>query len=106
MVSSSSRLFTIKCGKRERIFSAALLRASVELLYRCRLLKKQIELIEIDRLNEVMLESVLLASTDIVLHSKTGKGNSENGLRGLQRLHQVDAATVGESRLANDLVKF
>ena len=53
-----------------------------------------------------MLESGLLASTDIVLHSKTGKGNSENGSLGPQRLHQVDAATVGQSEIANEHIKF
>src|SRR6266513_3643864 len=54
----------------------------------------------------MMLESRLITFADIILHSKTGKSNSEKRPRGVQRLHQLDSAAIGQPKIANEHVKF
>src|SRR5215831_18677923 len=53
-----------------------------------------------------MLESCLVAFTDIVFHAETGKSNCEKRLRGVELLHQIDPSSIWQSQVANEHVKL
>src|SRR5215831_14227510 len=73
---------------------------------RCRsFLNQGVELVQVDRFHQVMLETCLTASADVLLHAKTGESNSKRRFRG-EFLDQIDSAPVGQTEVADEHVKF
>src|SRR6266853_569821 len=74
--------------------------------YRCALLNQGVQLIQVNRLYQVMLESCLVAFADIVFHPETGESNSQERLHGVELLHQIDSTSIGQSQIADEHVKL
>ena len=51
------------------------------------LLDQRVELVEVDRLYQVMGEADVVTSPDILLHSKPGQGNSEKRTATMETRH-------------------
>src|SRR6266487_1344442 len=69
-------------------------------------LNEHIKLVQIDRLDEVMLESCIVTFTDIIFHSETGQSDGKERPSGRQLLNQLDSAAIGQSEIADEHLKF
>src|SRR4051812_35637496 len=52
-------------------------------------LNERIEPVEIDRLDQMMLEAAIVASSNVFLHPEAGQRDSEDRPRFAQALHQI-----------------
>ena len=73
---------------------------------RCALLNQGVKLVQVNRLYQVMLESCLVAFTDIVFHPETGESNSQKRLRGVELLHQINSIAIRQSQVADEHVEL
>src|SRR5438094_8066207 len=72
---------------------------------RCALLNQGVKLVQVNRLYQVMLESRLVAFTNIVFHPETGEGDRQKRFRS-ELLHQMDSIAIGQSQIADQHVKL
>src|SRR5207249_5737734 len=73
---------------------------------RCAILNQGVELIQVNRLYQVMLESCLVAFTDIVFHPETGESDCQKRPRGVELLHQIDPSSIRQSQIADEHVEL
>ena len=70
------------------------------------LLNQQIEPVKINRLDEMMMESCLATLANVILHTEACESNPDNRACGLQFLHQIDAAAIGQRQIADEHIKL
>src|SRR4029077_19200353 len=69
-------------------------------------LNDRIELVQINRLDKMMLEPCFLTSTHIILHSETGESNPEQRLLGPEPLNKINSTAIRQSKIADKYIKF
>src|SRR6266542_3552026 len=69
-------------------------------------LNEGIKLVQINRFDEVMPESRCMTFADTIFHSVTGQSDSEKRRLGVQLFHQINSAAVGQTKIANEHIKF
>src|SRR5439155_23455365 len=53
-----------------------------------------------------MLESCLVAPTNIVFHSETRESDPQKRLLGVELLYQIDSIAIGQSQVADEHIKL
>ena len=69
-------------------------------------LNEQIKLVQVNRLDEMVLKSCFAAPANVLLHAKTCERDSEDRTLGLHPFYQINAAAIGQGKIADEHVKF
>src|SRR5207245_9763770 len=70
------------------------------------LLNQRVELVEINRFYQVMLEPGLLTLTNVLFHPETRESDCHQRLIWGELSYQLDSISIGQSKIADQHIKF